>query len=61
MKSKVKQKITFLLELNETEARWLKTLVQNPVGCTYEDEPEEHKEIRKAFWDALDGLQVSIL
>ena len=32
---------------------WLKGLVQNPIGCTYEEESDENSTIRKSFWDTL--------
>lgn len=50
---KVEKRITVTLTLEEREARWLKSLVQNPIGCTMEEEPEEHAEIRRRFWEAL--------
>ena len=47
-----KKEIT--LKLTEKEAQWLKALVQNPIGCTPEDEGIDEKEIRNAFWMCLD-------
>lgn len=34
MKARVKKDIEITLMLNEKEARWLKGLVQNPIGCS---------------------------
>lgn len=48
--------ISYTLILNADEAQWLKNVVQNPIGVEYEDELEEHRKIRQAFWDALDNL-----
>lgn len=46
-------KATITLELDKKEALWLKGVVQNPVNCDYENEREEDRVMRKAFWDAL--------
>jgi len=53
MKARVKKDIEITLVLNEKEALWLKGLVQNPIGCSYEEEREEDRDIRHSFWDTL--------
>lgn len=40
------------IELNEQEAEWLKSYLQN-ANC--EDEPQEDSDMRKIFFDALSG------
>ena len=42
------------LKLNEQEREWLKSLVQTPIGISYEDEPLESRKMRQTFWNALD-------
>jgi len=44
------------LELNEAEAMWLKGMVQNPIledGVDPSFEDELDRDMRAAFWDAL--------
>jgi len=45
------------LILNEKEVEWLKSLMQNPFNTLSfdDDESEEDKKMRRAFWDALGG------
>lgn len=55
MKSQRKIAITYILELNEEEASWLRGIVQNPL-FDYEDleeEPLRDKEMRLKIFDAL--------
>ncbi|MCK4454406.1 hypothetical protein KAU51_03690 [Candidatus Parcubacteria bacterium] len=47
---------TVTLKLAKKEALWLKGLVQNPIGCSIEEEDPTSKEIRRKFWDALIGI-----
>jgi len=47
------KKVTVRLTLTEREAYWLKNLVQNPIGCSFEDELKEARQMREAFWKAL--------
>lgn len=42
-----------VITMNENEAKWLKNLVQNPIGSTPDDEPKDDKTIRRSFWDTL--------
>ena len=57
MKSKITStEITYHLELNEEDAHWLRTLMQNPIGVA--DGNPAHEDpvdsmYRKMFWDAL--------
>lgn len=53
MKSKKITQEIVILKLEENEAKWLKDLVQNPIGCEPDEEDKDSKEIRKKFWDAL--------
>lgn len=50
---KAQQKFEIKLVLNAKEALWLKTVMQNPVG----PEGSEDFNMRKAFFDALPGIQ----
>ena len=52
---KAETKVNIVLELNEAEAGWLKSLMQNPIGFEYEDELHGDREMRKKFWEALGG------
>lgn len=45
---------TTILRLNEKEREWLKGVVQNPIGTTYEEESLENNKMRQVFWNALD-------
>ena len=56
MKTKVSMKTVITLELTVEEARWLRGVVQNPIGIDPLDEPAEDKEMRRVFWDALDDF-----
>ena len=45
------------LVLNEAEADWLKSLMQNPFnGLSPMEESEEDRKMRLALWDALGGV-----
>ena len=50
----MESKKEIILKLTEKEAQWLKELVQNPIGCTPEEEDLDSREIRNAFWMCLD-------
>jgi len=57
VKAEVINRIEVIITLSEKEARWLKEVVQNPIGCI--DSAEEdisEKSMRAAFWSALDIL-----
>jgi hypothetical protein len=56
MQSKTEFIKKVMLELNEQEARWLRALVQNPIGCTPEKEPESDRNMRANFWEALKSI-----
>lgn len=52
MKSSYKN--TIIIELNETEAKWLSNVIQNPLyGETPDEERPQNKEMRRLLWDAL--------
>ena len=63
-KSKVQTTTTFFLTLEEAEAQWLRSLLQNPLPqvnkdgmLAYPDEPEDEDEysrtMRNTIFDAL--------
>ena len=58
MESAIENTYIVHLTLNEDEAKWLKGVVQNPIGCTHEDEDIRHAKHRKDLWDALKGVHV---
>jgi len=56
-KIEIYKQITLIL--SEPEARWLKALVQNPIG--YDDpadESVEAGEMRAGFWDGLKDIDL---
>jgi len=49
-----KTTVTFRLTMDIVEAKWLKCIVQNPIGgIDIEDENEPDQNMRQNFWDAL--------
>lgn len=46
------------LELSWGTARWLKGMMQNPLYCSPENEPEEDSRARQEIWDALQGVEL---
>ena len=48
----IKSYVKVTMVLDEDEAFWLKSLIQNPIHP--EESPSDAK-MRKAFWDALDA------
>lgn len=50
------EKVTITISLNEKEAEWLKTLMQNPL---YDEEDKRDQEMRKTFWDVLNSMGIS--
>jgi hypothetical protein len=53
---KITKQIT--LQLTENEARWLKGIMQNPIGISSEKEPEQNYKMRKHFWKALTDVKL---
>lgn len=53
MKSSAINKV--VLELGDFEVQWLRNIMQNPIGCSYEEELGGDREMRKKFWEALGG------
>jgi hypothetical protein len=50
MISSKEKTVTYTLKLDYFEARWLATLMQNPI---FEDEYEEDSKMREKFFEAL--------
>jgi len=54
LKAKKSNVVTYTLELSETEANWLRGIMQNPL---YDIEPADESpldtEMRESFWNAL--------
>jgi hypothetical protein len=61
---KLNQKTSYVLELNEEEARWLKYLVQNPINvysqslAVLEDEEQSNRDMREKFWNMLNNVEL---
>ncbi len=54
MQSEVKLELTAILKLDKAEARWLKEIVQNPLGgISPAEEDPINKDMRSRFWEAL--------
>lgn len=53
--AKIEKKVTITLELTEQEARYIKGLVQNPIGEPDSEDPT-HKIMRKNIWDSLESV-----
>ena len=49
-----------VLELEDFEVQWLRNIMQNPIGCSYEEEFGGDREMRKKFWEALGSDGVSL-
>lgn len=54
MKIETKQTLKVTLVLTENEARWLRDRMQNPLSL---DEDHFNAEMRKKFWETLDGCK----
>lgn len=55
MEVEVKVVKTVTIVLNEREAKWLKSVMQNPLSTP---EAELDKEMRHTFWDALEDVSL---
>jgi hypothetical protein len=55
MKLTTEKILTKTITLNETEADWLKSVMQNPVNGDPDPDNEDlhDKQMRMSFWDAL--------
>lgn len=54
MESVYSKTIEIVLTMNETEATWLKNIMQNPLhGQSVESEDQDNKAMRKMFWNTL--------
>ena len=56
-KAEYEKELKVILTLNEAEATWLKTIVQNPLCEDPEDEDEVSRDMRHSFWNALTRLE----
>lgn len=51
---KIEEDRVFTISLNESEARWLKNIMQNPFyGQSREEEDKNDKHMRSLFWEML--------
>ncbi len=53
MKSQIEQEVKIILTLNQEEAVWLKSLMQNKL---HSDESQQDYEMRAKFFTALQSL-----
>jgi len=55
MKSYTKEELHIVLILTPSEAKWVKTLIQNPLNVTGDPtlENPRDREMRKLFWHEL--------
>lgn len=53
MEGEKETKTVYTIRLNEEEATWLRSLVQNPIGCRPEDEPKREQKMREALFNIL--------
>lgn len=54
MKSERKEKIEWVLTLDESERDWIRSIVQNPMWVNDPaDENEDDKSMRHKIWNAL--------
>ena len=61
MKIETEKETKVMLHLNETEAKWLKGIMQNPFfGQDLEAEAERDYDMRSLFWNALDSKGVKL-
>jgi len=58
VKTGIKTERTIDITLDEREARWLKAIIQNPIGCTLDEENETDREMRERFWIALHEISL---
>jgi len=52
VESETKVSVKHTLTLNDTEAMWLRDLIQNPL---HEEETVQDMQMRGMIWDALGG------
>ncbi len=53
MKGEREDNVEITLTMTGDEAEWLKGVMQNPHGCTPEEEEEYTKKMRQTFFDIL--------
>jgi len=54
MKFDVQKKVELVIRLTEDEAKWLKGVMQNPIGAdTVREEQQIDRQNRETFWHAL--------
>ena len=57
VESTIKTTTQVTLTMDQTEARWLKNLMQNSINTAQDENEEEiNFDIRKRFWDALSDV-----
>ena len=60
MENTIEQTTKHTLVLNEIEAKWLRSLVQNPL-VPPDQEDELSKDMRQRVWDALTPLPQAVV
>ncbi len=60
MKSEIIPHLKVKLDLNEKEAIWLKSIMQNAINVkSLEDEDIRDRDMRMRFWNALEGVKLT--
>lgn len=52
-KCKKVQTTEYRLSLTAIEAAWLMSLLQNPLGCSLDEENSQDRNMRQNLWNAL--------
>ena len=61
MKAKARKDIEVTIIMDELEARWLKSVMQNPLyGETLESERKQDLKMRLMFWRILDKERIKL-
>ncbi|MCK4498948.1 hypothetical protein KAU11_00450 [Candidatus Babeliales bacterium] len=60
VKKQVEIEVTIIMD--ETEAQWLKGIMQNPINNVVpEKERDQDREMREMFWNVLDREGVALI
>lgn len=62
MIAKKREEIEITIIMDETEAQWLKGIMQNPINNVIpEKERDQDREMREMFWNVLDREGVALI
>jgi hypothetical protein len=61
LKVKKRREIGITIIMDESEAKWLKGIMQNPLYLiSTEDKDKQDKKMRKMFWDILNAEGIEL-